>query len=127
MKRKMILKIKLMVCLLLLAFPAWGNWKAEEVKIHYLLKEISQIKGVIVRNGTEHPPDQAKSHLLMKLKNAQDSWFAPDKEEWTAKMFIDHIASKSSLSGKPYQIKFDDGNVVNSGDWLYEQLKNYRP
>lgn len=38
----------------------------------------------------------------MKLKWVMNSWFAPDREEWTAEMFIEKLAPRSSLSGMPY-------------------------
>ncbi len=59
------------------------------------------------------------------MENAMNSWFAPDKDQWTAEMFIEKIASKSSFSGKPYQIRFKSGGIVNTGKWLHEQLKDF--
>ncbi len=121
------MKIAFLLPALLLAFPpVWGDWKKEEVRINYLLKEISRVEGVFVRNGTEYPPEEAVTHLKMKMERAMDSWFAPDREEWTAEMFIDKLASESSLSGKPYQIKTNDGQVFNSRDWLYDKLNKYQ-
>jgi hypothetical protein len=40
-------------------------------------------------------------------------------------MFIDKLASKSSFSGKPYQIRFTNGQQVDSSLWLYQQLASY--
>jgi len=41
----------------------------------------------------------------------------------TAEDFIDHIASKSYMSGEPYQMKFRNGSVIDIRDILYHKLK----
>jgi len=83
------------------------------------------VDGVFVRNGSEHQPNDAVAHLKMKMENAMNSWFAPNKENWTAEMFIKKLASKSSLSGKPYLIKYRNGKTVLSSKWLTEKLNSY--
>jgi len=110
---------------LLYATPLWADWKVEEEKINFLLSEIGHLDGMFIRNGTKHSPEQAVDHLKMKMENAMNAWFAPDKEKWTAEMFISKIASKSSISGKPYKIRFKTGRTVNAGDWLQDRLKNF--
>lgn len=109
---------------LLSASPAWADWSKEKVRINYLIYEIEQLDGVFIRNGKEYCPEQASAHIRMKLKNAMISWFAPEKDRWTAELFIEKIASKSSISGQPYQIKFQTGQTVDAGDWLRERLKD---
>ncbi len=121
------MKYLVLPVLLLLTVPLKADWKTEKAKIEYLLQEISMVEGVFVRNETEHAPQEAVEHLRMKIKRAMESWFAPKKEKWTAEMFIDKLASKSSLSGKPYQIKLNDGRVINSRDWLNRKLKQFKP
>lgn len=116
----------LVLIVLLFAVPLWADWKAEEEKINFLLDEIGRVNGTFIRNGVEYVPAEAVAHLKMKMENAMSSWFAPDKEKWTAEMFIDKIASKSSISGKLYQIKFKSGQTVNAGDWLHERLKDFQ-
>ncbi len=117
--------IVLFCLLFLFASSARCDWKEEERKIQYLLQEVARLDGVFIRNGLEYPPAEAAAHLKMKLEKAMDSWFAPDQSQWTAEMFIDRIASKSSMSGEPYAIKFKDGRTVPAGDWLHERLKAY--
>ena len=43
----------------------------------------------------------------------------------SAKDFIDGIASKSSISGKPYQIRKSDGTLVNTNAYFSALLKEY--
>ena len=111
---------------LIYAVPLWADWHEEELKINFLLDQVGQVDGYFERNGTDHSPESAVVHLKMKLENAMDSWFAPDKDKWTAEMFIDKIASKSSFSGKPYQIRFKSGQIVNTGEWLNKRLKDFK-
>ncbi len=103
-----------------------ADWNLEEKKITYLLNKISSVDGKFIRNDKEHSPQDAVKHIKMKLTTAQNSWFAPKKTEWTAKMFIEKIASKSSFSGTPYKIKFRNGQIVTAQDWLKNQLKSYK-
>ncbi len=119
MKRSMILLFTL------IAMPLMGNWDVEHRKIDYLLNQIKEVEGAFIRNGTAHPPEEAGAHLEMKMKRAINSWFAPAKEKWTAKMFIEKLASKSSLTGTPYQIRFRDGRTVNAGEWLSDRLNQF--
>jgi hypothetical protein len=102
-----------------------ADWSEEKVKINYLIDGIAQLDGVFIRNGNEHSPAKAADHIRMKMEKAMNSWFAPDKEEWTAIMFIDKIASTSSLSGKPYKIKLKTGEIINAGEWLRRRLKGF--
>ena len=32
--------------------------------------------------------------------------------------FVDNIATRSSISGKPYQVKFEDGSTIELAKWL---------
>jgi hypothetical protein len=120
------MSMKFMIILILLAAaPARADWNDEKVRIDYLIHEVEQVQGSFIRNGREYMPAEAAAHLKMKLERAMGSWFAPDKDHWTAELFIETIASKSSISGKPYQIKFDTGQTVEARDWLRNRLNEY--
>lgn len=98
----------------------------EQKRVNFLIECVQRLQGaVFIRNGDEHSPGDAAKHLSMKLQRAKSSWFAPPAGSWTAEMFIDKLASRSSLTGRRYQIRFADGSVVNAGDWLREQLSRY--
>ena len=115
----------LAILLALFSQLALAGWPEEKAKIDQLLQKISEQKGAkFIRNGEPHPASKATEHLKMKLENAQKMFWTPKKSEWTAEMFIEKIATKSSLSGKLYQIRFSDGRTVNSGDWLRTQLNS---
>ena len=118
----------LLLVLISFIFPSlvYADWPVEEAKINYLFMEIQRVEGRFIRNGEEYSPDKAVDHLKMKLENALNSWFTPDKETWTAEMFIEKIASKSSFSGKAYQLKLKGGKIVYTATWLDQKLKIYR-
>ncbi len=88
----------------------------EEAKIEKLLKFIENADVVFIRNGTEYSAVDASKHLRMKREKAGN-------KIQTAKAFIDNIASKSSVSGEPYQMKFKNGSLINVRDILYYELK----
>ncbi len=114
-----------LILLTLISLSSFAEWKEEKKKIDYLILQISKSKGTFIRNGSEHTPKEASKHLNRKLNSALSSWFSPDKKDWTAKLFIKKIASKSSFSGKSYKIKFSDGKVVETKDWLLSELEKY--
>jgi len=124
---KRICKICLIGFCLAFAFQSLADWPLEEKKIHSLLNDIIELDAVFIRNGSEHTPELAAIHLKMKLDRAQKSWFAPAKEKWTAELFIEKIASKSSISGNPYLIKFKNGKTVTTREWLLERLGEWTP
>jgi len=43
----------------------------------------------------------------------------------TAEDFIRYCASESSVSGLPYEIRFPDGRVVRSADFLRQKLAEF--
>jgi len=91
--------------------------QTEAQKIEALIGAVANLEdAVFIRNGTEHTPKEAADHLRLKWKNAGGRVKkAPD--------FIRYCASESSLSGKPYLIRFKDGHMVLSRDWLWTELK----
>ena len=103
-----------------------ASWAVEQRKVDFLLRFVENSQVTFVRNGDEYPAQKAAEHLRMKLERAQGSWFAPPKEEWTAVMFIEKIASKSSLSGQPYYVILASGERIRSRTWLLTALSTYQ-
>lgn len=73
------------------------------------------------RNGSWHTASKAQAHLRRKLnyltdKNAVDS----------TEQFIERAASKSSKSGKPYQVRCNQQAPVPSNQWLKAELRKLR-
>jgi len=92
----------------------------ESKKIEFLLHEVEQLKGAkFWRNGTSYSPKQAADHLRMK-------WQKAGKSIKTAKDFIEKVASKSSMSGKPYELEFENGTKVETRSFLFKKLGEWR-
>ena len=72
-----------------------------------------------IRNGTEYSGAEGAQHLRDKLAKAGDRVKTTDD-------FINGIASKSYISGKPYLVKFADGHTQPTGEWLKAHLAETR-
>ena len=89
----------------------------EAKKIEALIDHVEQLKDAkFVRNGIEYDAKTAGAFLRGK-------WDASKSKIKTAADFVEHIATKSSTSGKPYLIRFKDGKEHNSGPYLTGQLE----
>ncbi len=111
------LKMKNLLAFLLCLATATASFAATPVdEIEGLLAYVKGLdQAAFIRNGTEYTPAQAESHLRMKWKNGGG-------QIKTAEDFITLCASKSSLSGKPYLIRFADGHTTEAGTIFKEQL-----
>jgi hypothetical protein len=95
---------------------AAGAGLSEEQKIDALIADIGNLPGaVFIRNRTEHTPAEAADHLRRKRDSA-------GRQVTTARQFIEHLATKSSLSGEPYRIRMKDGTDVPAGEYLTKRL-----
>ena len=73
------------------------------------------------RNGTWHDSKSAVAHLRDKY----DYLTARDLIV-TTEGFIEDAATRSSLSGKPYEVKCGDSAAVTSNRWLHDKLAHLR-
>lgn len=86
-----------------------------ESEINALLSTLDSCNGcVFIRNGSEHSVKEAKSHLLRKYEATKGRIGTIDE-------FIKGLASKSSITGVPYKIRFPDGKEIESEKWLRTQ------
>jgi len=93
----------------------------EAAKIEALIASVEQLQGaVFIRNGSEYDGHKAAAHLRRKLD------YAGSKVR-TAEQFIDYLATGSSMTGKPYKIRFADGHSVDSAVYFREQLRRLQP
>ena len=102
--------------------PAVRNFAAQSpaAQIDALIARVAQAHGVVfIRNGSEHTATEAAAHLQRKLRAAHGRITTPEQ-------FIDVLGTRSSLSGRPYQVRFADGHVVDSAAWLRQLLREVR-
>jgi hypothetical protein len=109
--------VRILTLLFALALPLLARDAREDARIDALLAHVASLDGAtFIRNGGEHDAKKAAAHLRMKLDKAGE-------RVKTAEQFIDGIATKSSLSGKPYRIRLRDGTEKESGPYLHRQLE----
>jgi hypothetical protein len=100
----------------------FAQTNVEKKKIDFLLHEIEQLKGAkFWRNGTSYSPHDAAEYLRMKM-----TWNYRSKPVTSAKDFIERIASKSTITGKPYLIQMEDNKKMESKTFLEQRLSVWK-
>jgi hypothetical protein len=106
-----------MLVLLQLSFPVRADAAADEIA--YLLKYIRQSPCTFIRNGSEYDGAAAADHVEAKYEHFKD-------EIKSAEDFIDRAATKSLLSGEPYQVQCGSAPRIAAAGWLLDVLHSYR-
>jgi hypothetical protein len=94
---------------------------ATKREVTQLLDFVAQSDCQFNRNGTWYDGKKARVHLQEKYDYLNRRGKIPDAES-----FIDLAASKSSMSGKAYQVRCGNGPVMTSASWLSDELKHLR-
>lgn len=87
----------------------------EQKKIELLIANFVLLDATFIRNEKEHTKFEAYEHIQNKYKSLK-------KNIYTADEFIKTVVTKSSVSQKPYIIRFSDGTEINSGEWFSKEL-----
>jgi len=90
-------------------------------EVEYLLQYIETSGCSFYRNGTWYDGARARAHLRSKYDYLAERQLIGNAED-----FINKAATRSSMSGKPYKIRCNDGVEVESGPWLRLVLAKYR-
>lgn len=90
-------------------------------EIALLFAQLEQSGCRFNRNGTWHNALEAREHLDRKYRYLADRGLAD-----TAEAFIDAGASRSSTSGRPYQVQCAGTPVQDSGPWFRQELSRLR-
>jgi len=101
--------------------PGTPHVETAQVEINYLLEPVGQSDCEFNRNGTWYGSKRAQEHLRYKY-----DWLVRHDRISTTEDFIDLAATKSSITGRPYQIRCKDGQVVTSDQWLRDALACFR-
>ena len=105
--------------LLSLVTPLFGREVKEQRRIDFLLHMVGSLDhSKFIRNGSEYDARAAEAHLRQKLD------YGGERLK-TAEQFIEYCATRSSLSGKAYQIRLADGNTVEAGPFLRGKLAEF--
>jgi hypothetical protein len=92
-----------------------------QTEINYLLGFVENSGCKFFRNGSWYDSKRAQTHLRYKYE-----MLAATDQINTAEDFIDKAATRSSLSGQPYQVRCSGDAAVTSNQWLRDVLARYR-
>jgi hypothetical protein len=91
-----------------------------KAEIDQLLTRLQSSGCQFERNGSWHDGAEARAHIERKYRYLLRKQLVGTTED-----FIALAASKSSVSGEPYQVKCGTQQVA-SGRWMADQLKQVR-
>jgi hypothetical protein len=112
--------IRVLVLMILLTGPIAAALAdtAADTEIRGLIQAVAESGCEFNRNGSVHSAEAAAEHLELKYSRGK-------RYAHSAEAFIERLASKSSWSGKPYQMVCD-GEEQPAGDWLTATLEEFR-
>ncbi|TWC50427.1 hypothetical protein FBY04_11913 [Pseudomonas sp. SJZ080] len=89
-------------------------------EIKGLLDFVEHSECQFVRNGSGYPGPRARAHLEKKLNYLEGKNMVNSAED-----FIDLAATKSSMSGRVYEVRCPEG-VEPASNWLKRELERQR-
>ena len=92
-----------------------------QIEVNFLLGYVDGSACEFYRNGTWHDPKKAQAHLRDKYK-----YLSARNKIITTEDFIDKAATKSSFTGRPYEVRCGNGVIVSSNQWLRSELARFR-
>ena len=116
--KHILLLIFLFFCSPSLAADANGETKKE---ILHLFEYLEKSNCEFYRNGSWYNPDEAVQHIKKKYNYLIKRGLINSTEQ-----FIDRAASGSSISGKPYKVRCDRVEPIETSIWFTEELKRFR-
>ncbi|MCW8846772.1 MAG: DUF5329 domain-containing protein, partial [Gammaproteobacteria bacterium] len=84
----------------------------------YLISTVANSGLTFVRNDNRHDGSKAAAHIQRKYEHFRDQITTPEE-------FIELCASRSLLTGQPYEVILPDGGRVPLKDWLLQALERY--
>ena len=117
------MKIKVLGLLLLLAGSAVAQTPSAKTtqEVGQLFVALRQSDCEFSRNGSWYNAQKASDHLQRKYE-----YLVKKRLVTTTESFIELAATKSSLSGKPYQVRCGKTPPVSSNSWFKSQLHAVR-
>jgi hypothetical protein len=109
----------LVLALLAIGIPPASTAEDTDRAIEYLLDQVAGSDCTFIRNGQNYDAQQARAHLRSKYKYFKSQIQTPED-------FIRLAATKSEITGEPYQVRTRDGQVLTSAAWLTAILGDYR-
>lgn len=111
--------VNLKRCLFCLVLFPIITLASTEAEINYLLKYVEDTDCQYERNGDFHDGLAAAKHIRKKYRYFED-------EIGTTEDFIRLSATQSSMTRKKYRIHCEDQPIIDSAQWLGQELRRYR-
>lgn len=92
-----------------------------QAEINHPLEFVGSSSCEFYHNGSWYDSKRAQAHLRSKYQ-----WLAARDQINTAEDFIEKAATRSSLSGQPYEVRYGGGEAVTTNRWLCDELTRYR-
>lgn len=103
--------------------PLYGSWAdvpaEQEAEVEHLINFLATSDCRMVRNGKSHEGKEGAKHVRRKYAHFRND--ISNTED-----FIRYSATKSTLSGKYYEVHCPGKEPERSQDWLLEELNAYR-
>ena len=117
------MKIKALGLLLLFAGSAIAQTTSAKTtqEVGQLFAALKQSDCQFYRNGSWYNAEKASEHLRRKY-----DYLLKKRLVTTTESFIDLAATKSSMSGRPYQVRCGKTAPVSSSSWFKSQLNAIR-
>jgi len=109
----------ILVALLLMCSLTTARADPLQDEIAYLIDFVRHSSCTFIRNGTEYDGAAAADHVQEKY-----DYYKGDIK--TVEQFIERAASKSLMSGKPYEVRCADGKAIAAADWIRAEDSAYR-
>jgi ATP-dependent DNA helicase Rep len=112
-------------CLLLAALLGFSPGSPADVpasqrpEVEHLIGYLEHSGCAMVRNGSRHSPGEGASHVRRKYDHFRDRIDSTEA-------FIELAATRSTLSGREYEVHCPDRPPVSSREWLTRELERFR-
>jgi hypothetical protein len=93
--------------------PAAGRASDAE-RIQAAIAKVESSGHTFIRNGEEHAAKEAADHLRRKLEGAGEQVKTFDE-------FVEHVATRSKISGEEYHVKLKDGSSKPLREWIRQE------
>ena len=91
----------------------------QKPEVEHLINYLETSNCSMVRNGSTHKGAAATKHVRRKYKHFRNDIGSTEE-------FIELSATKSTMSGKPYEVHCPGKPPKESAAWLLEELEIYR-
>jgi len=93
--------------------------ESQALEIDYLIRYLQNSDCQMIRNGKAHSGEDGARHVRRKYVHFRNKISSTEE-------FIDYSATKSTMSGRLYEVQCPGAEPVPSSAWLLEELEAYR-